>query len=98
MRQRRIDDNYIYFQTTKKKLTDLKRVEVERRLTMDEYLRLLMEAEHADTDIQRLQAEYLECTASDEGMNCHERRAAARMQEIHEKDGVRRLFGYEKFL
>ena len=40
-----IDGNYIYFQTTKKKVTDLKRVEVERRLSKDEYLRLLMEAD-----------------------------------------------------
>lgn len=45
VRQRGIDGNYIYFQTTKKKVTDLKRVEVERRLTKDEYLRLLMDAD-----------------------------------------------------
>lgn len=44
VRQRGIDGNYIYFQTIKKKVTDLKRVEVERRLTKDEYLRLLMDA------------------------------------------------------
>lgn len=44
VRQRGIDGNYIYFQTTKKKVTDLKRVEVERRLTKDEYLLLLMDA------------------------------------------------------
>ena len=45
VRQRGIDGNYIYFQTTKKKVTDLKRVEVERRLSKDEYLRLLMDAD-----------------------------------------------------
>jgi len=45
VRQRGIDGNYIYFQTTKKKITGLKRVEVERRLTKDEYLRLLMDAD-----------------------------------------------------
>lgn len=44
VRQRGIDGNYIYFQTTKKKVTDMKRVEVERRLSKDEYLRLLMDA------------------------------------------------------
>ena len=44
VRQRGIDGNYIYFQTTKKKITDLKRVEVERRLSKDEYLQLLMDA------------------------------------------------------
>ena len=45
VRQRGIDGNYIYFQTTKRKITDLKRVEVERRLSKDEYLRLLMDAD-----------------------------------------------------
>ena len=45
VRQRGADGNYIYVQTTKKKVTDLKRVEVERRLTKDEYLRLLMDAD-----------------------------------------------------
>ena len=44
VRQRGINGNYIYFQTTKKKVTDVKRVEVERRLSKDEYLRLLMDA------------------------------------------------------
>ncbi len=45
VRQRGADGNYIYIQTTKKKITGLKRVEVERRLTKDEYLRLLMDAD-----------------------------------------------------
>ena len=45
VRQRGADGNYIYIQTTKKKVTGLKRVEVERRLTKDEYLRLLMDAD-----------------------------------------------------
>lgn len=45
VRQRGVDGNYIYFQTTKKKMTGLKRVEVERRLSKDEYLRLLMDAD-----------------------------------------------------
>lgn len=45
VRQRGIDGNYIYIQTTKRKTSELKRVEVERRLTKDEYLRLLMEAD-----------------------------------------------------
>ena len=44
VRQRGIDGHYIYFQTTKKG-TGLKRVELERRLSKDEYLRLLMEAD-----------------------------------------------------
>lgn len=45
VRQRGIDGNYVYFQTTKKPVSDMKRVEVERRLTKDEYLRLLMNAD-----------------------------------------------------
>lgn len=45
VRQRGIDGNYVYYQTTKKKVTELKRVEVERRLSKDEYLRLLMQAD-----------------------------------------------------
>ena len=53
VRQRGIDGNYIYFQTTKKKVTDLKRVEVERRLSQEEYLRLLMEADPACRPIRK---------------------------------------------
>ena len=45
IRQRGADGNYIYVQTTKKKITGVKRVEIERRLTKDEYLRLLMDAD-----------------------------------------------------
>lgn len=45
VRQRGIDGNYIYSHTTKRKLSELKRVEVERRLTKDEYLRMLMDAD-----------------------------------------------------
>lgn len=45
VRQRGADGNYIYIQTTKKMVSDVKRVEVERRLTKDEYLRLLMDAD-----------------------------------------------------
>ena len=53
VRQRGIDGNYIYFQTTKKKVTNLKRVEVERRLSKDEYLRLLMDADPACRPIRK---------------------------------------------
>ena len=45
VRQRGVDGNYVYFQTTKRKLSGIKRVEVERRLSKDEYLRLLMDAD-----------------------------------------------------
>jgi CYTH domain-containing protein/DNA-binding XRE family transcriptional regulator len=53
VRQRGLDGNYIYFQTTKKKITELKRVEVERRLSKDEYLRLLMDADPACRPIRK---------------------------------------------
>lgn len=45
VRQRGTDGNYIYFQTIKRKVSDVKRVEIERRLSKDEYLRLLMDAD-----------------------------------------------------
>ena len=45
VRQRGIDGSYIYCQTTKRMVTGLKRVEVERRLSKNEYLGLLMEAD-----------------------------------------------------
>jgi len=45
IRARGIDGNYIYFLTEKKKITNLKRIETERRLTQEEYFKLLMEAD-----------------------------------------------------
>ena len=45
VRQRGGDGHYIYIQTTKKHITDMKRVEIERRLTKDEYLELLKKAD-----------------------------------------------------
>lgn len=53
VRQRGIDGNYIYFQTTKRKVNDLKRVEVERRLSKDEYLTLLMDADTSKRQIRK---------------------------------------------
>ena len=53
VRQRGVDGNYIYFQTTKRKITDMKRVEVERRLSKDEYLRLLMDADPSCRPIRK---------------------------------------------
>ena len=50
VRQRGMDGHYVYFQATKRKVTELQRVETERRLSKDEYLRLLM-----DADINRRQ-------------------------------------------
>ena len=41
VRKRGISGHYIYFQTTKKRITDIKRIEVEKRLTETEYLDIL---------------------------------------------------------
>ena len=46
VRARGIDGDYLYYLTEKKKITGLKRIEVERKLSQDEYLRLLMEADN----------------------------------------------------
>ncbi len=46
VRARGIDGDYIYYLTEKKSITGIKRVETERRLTQDEYLRYLMEADN----------------------------------------------------
>ena len=40
VRQRGKNGHYVYFETIKRKLSDLKRVEVERRLSKEEYLEL----------------------------------------------------------
>ena len=45
VRQRGMDGHYIYFQTTKRRISDVKRVEIERRLSEQEYLHLLMDAD-----------------------------------------------------
>lgn len=53
VRQRGADGSYIYTETVKRSVTGLKRVEVERRLTKDEYLRLLMDADPAYRPIRK---------------------------------------------
>ena len=53
VRQRGADGNYIYFQTVKKKVSDIKRVEIERRLSQAEYLKLLMEADTTKRQIRK---------------------------------------------
>lgn len=45
IRQRGIDGNYSYTKTTKITVTGMKRVEKEQRLSQDEYLKLLMNAD-----------------------------------------------------
>lgn len=53
LRQRGIDGHYIYFQTIKRKLSGLKRVEIERRLSKEEYLDLLMESDTTKRQIRK---------------------------------------------
>ena len=47
VRQRGRDGHYIYYMTTKTPVNGAKRIEVERRLTQNEYLRCLMDADPA---------------------------------------------------
>ena len=51
VRQRGMDGHYIYYQTIKRKISSLKRVEIERRLSESEYIRLLM---NADTTMRQI--------------------------------------------
>ena len=53
VRQRGENGSYTYYQTTKRAVTGLKRVELERRLSQREYLALLMEADPALRPIRK---------------------------------------------
>lgn len=53
IRQRGENGHYMYYQTTKRKVSDIKRIEVERRLSQTEYLTLLMEADTAKRQIRK---------------------------------------------
>lgn len=53
VRQRGENGNYIYFKTIKKKVNDVKRIEIENRLSKDEYLALLMEADTSKKQIRK---------------------------------------------
>jgi len=53
VRQRGADGNYIYTQTTKKKVSDVKRVEIEKHLSKEEYLKLLMDADTNKRQIRK---------------------------------------------
>ena len=46
VRARGINGDYVYYLTEKKKVSNLKRIETERKLSQDEYLNLLMEADN----------------------------------------------------
>ena len=51
IRQRGYNGDYVYTKTEKKKITGIKRIEIEKRISKDEYLNLLMDA---DTNIKQL--------------------------------------------
>ena len=53
VRQRGVEGQYIYSKTTKRKVDERKRIEVERRLSKEEYLRLLMEADTEKRQIRK---------------------------------------------
>ena len=53
IRQRGVDGNYVYFLTSKFKVDDIKRIEIEKRLSRDEYLKLLMNADVTKHQIRK---------------------------------------------
>lgn len=53
VRQRGVDGSYVYYRTVKKKVSDVKRVEIENRLSQAEYLKLLMEADTTKRQIRK---------------------------------------------
>lgn len=53
VRQRGYNGNYIYFKTKKMKISGVKRIEIEKRLSKDEYLTLLMEADTSKRQIRK---------------------------------------------
>ncbi|MBQ4513471.1 MAG: AAA family ATPase [Anaerolineaceae bacterium] len=53
VRQRGLEGHYIYFQTIKRKVSEIKRVEIERRLSESEYIRLLMNADTTRRQIRK---------------------------------------------
>lgn len=53
VRQRGFGGNYIYFKTTKRRISDLKRIEIEKRLSQREYLTLLMDADTTKRQIRK---------------------------------------------
>jgi len=53
VRQRGKDGNYIFTETIKRRVSDVKRIETERRITQKEYLTLLMNADTALKQIRK---------------------------------------------
>ena len=53
VRRRGQDGNYIYIETVKRRVTDQKRIAVERRITKDEFFTLLMDADRSLGQIRK---------------------------------------------
>lgn len=53
LRQRGDGANFVYFETKKRKISDIKRVEVERRISEAEYLELIMDADTTKRQIRK---------------------------------------------
>lgn len=53
VRQRGLDGFYTYTKTIKRNISDIKRVEIEKRLSKDEYLNLLMKADTTKRQIRK---------------------------------------------
>ena len=53
VRQRGENGSFVYFKTIKRRVSDTRRVEIEERLTQDEYLSLLMEADPEKRPIRK---------------------------------------------
>ena len=53
VRQREENGNYFYFKTIKRKVSDIKRVEIETELSKDEYLTLLMNTDTSKRQIHK---------------------------------------------
>jgi len=53
VRQRGLNGNYIYSKTTKKAISALKRIEIEKKLSKEEYLNLIMQADTNKRQIRK---------------------------------------------
>ncbi|MCD8217116.1 MAG: AAA family ATPase [Clostridiales bacterium] len=53
VRQRGMDGNFVYYKTTKRRISGLKRIELEKRLTKEEYLASLMDADTTKRQIRK---------------------------------------------
>lgn len=53
IRQRGADGHYVYYKTVKRSVSDIKRIEIEERLTQSEYLALMMEADTSRRQIRK---------------------------------------------